>query len=213
MHSDSVSSDQNLALSTGENLVLHSTSQPLSGSLKTADEQRGSSCGSSCLERSKYASVSLLHAWIPNVDPTDPRAKTFRIRKARRAVVLWTCLATASTIGIINFVLGGLFWSSRFQMSSDGVVTLYQGDCTIVKRADTLTHLLINTLSTLLMGASNLALQLIAAPTRKDIDKAHSAGIWLDIGVPSLRNLSRIPRVSLAIWCCLALSSIPIHFL
>lgn len=213
MHSDSVSSDQNLAVSTGETLVLHGTSQPLPGSLKTADERRDPSCGSSCLEDITYGSLSLFHPWFPNVDPTDPRAKTFRTRRARRTVVLWACFTIASTIGIINFVLGGLLWSSRFQMSSDGVVTLYHGDCTIVKRADTLTHLLINALSTLLMGASNLALQLIAAPTRKDVDKAHSAGIWLDIGVPSLRNLSRISRASCAIWCCLALSSIPIHFL
>lgn len=159
-----------------------------------------------------YCSVALLQSWFPNVDPTHPRAKTWRTRMARREAVLWVCFITVSTICITNFVLAALLWS-RHDSSSDGVVTVYQGDCTLVGRADTAMHLLINVLSTLLMGASNMTLQLIVAPTREEVDKAHGAGKWLDIGVPSFRNLSRISRVSCAIWCCLALSSIPIHFL
>jgi len=165
-----------------------------------------------CLEDITYGSVTLLQSWFPNVNPAHPRAKTWRTKLARREVVLWACFAMVTTICVTNFVLAGLLWSF-YDSSVDGVVTLYQGDCTTVGRVDTATHLLINILSTLLMGASNMILQLIAAPTRKEVNRAHKAGTWLDIGVPSFRNLSRISRVSCAIWCCLALSSIPIHFL
>lgn len=166
----------------------------------------------SCLEDITYGSVALLQSWFPNVNPAHPRAKTWRTKLARREVVLWVCFATVTTICITNFVLAGLLWS-LYDSSEDGVVTIYEGDCTTVGRADSATHLVINILSTLLMGASNLILQLIAAPTRKEVDRAHKDGTWLDIGVPSFRSLSRISRVSCVIWCCLALSSIPIHFL
>ena len=76
----------------------------------------------------------------------------------------------------------------RFRTQS-GLGTLYDGSC---KRTRTLAfwiHLAINVFSTLLLGASNYSMQCLSAPTRGEIDKAHSQGIWLDIGVPSVRNL------------------------
>lgn len=166
----------------------------------------------SCLEDKIYGSVSLLQPWFPKVNPAHRQAKTWRTRLARREVVLWACFITAFLICITNFVLAAVFWA-RYEKSADGIITLYKGDCAVVGRADTVTHLLINILSTFLMGASNLVLQLIVAPTRKEVDEAHKAGTWLDIGVPSFRNLTRMSRVSFALWCCLGLSSIPIHFL
>lgn len=118
----------------------------------------------------------------------------------------------SSTICVINLVLAVVTWLS-YQSTVDGVVTLHQGDCTVVKRVNSAAHVLINILSTLLLSASNLTLQLLAAPTRKEVDDAHASGVWLDIGVPSFRNLRRISRISVAVWCLLAASSIPLHFL
>lgn len=74
-------------------------------------------------------------------------------------------------------------------------------------------HLAINVLSTVLLGASNYCMQCLSSPTRGDVDKAHSKGVWLDIGVPSVRNLRRISGRRFALWCLLAVSSIPLHFL
>ena len=74
-------------------------------------------------------------------------------------------------------------------------------------------HLAINILSTLLLGASNYSMQCLSSPTRSDIDKAHSQGIWLDIGVPSVRNLRRLSTTRIVLWWLLAISSIPLHLL
>ena len=164
------------------------------------------------LENIRYASLKLFQPWFPQVDPEDPRARTWRTRKARREVVLWTCLATSSTICIANFVLAVFAWL-RYPSTDDGVVTLYRGDCTVVKRANSAAHVMINIFGTLLFGASNLTLQLLAAPTRKEVDEAHALGTWLDIGVPSYRNLRRISPNRRYLWWLLAVSSIPIHFL
>ncbi|KAG8527921.1 uncharacterized protein KY384_006837 [Bacidia gigantensis] len=56
-------------------------------------------------------------------------------------------------------------------------------------------------------------MQLLAAPTREEVDKAHAKATWLDIGVPSFRNLRQISRSNCTMWSVLALSSLPIHFL
>lgn len=212
MHRRSVVSNEDLNSWNEEEQALRESAPYPSNSVETIREPRNTSNELSCLEDVTYGSVAFLQSWFPTVNPTHPRAKTWRTRMARQKVVLWACFVIVSTICITNFVLAVLLWS-RDESSPDGVVTLYQGDCTVVRRADTATHLLINILSTLLMGASNMTLELIGAPTRKEVDKAHRAGTWLDIGVLSFRNLSRTSRVSCTIWCCLALSSIPIHFL
>ncbi|KAJ5859232.1 hypothetical protein N7534_004509 [Penicillium rubens] len=46
-----------------------------------------------------------------------------------------------------------------------------------------------------------------------DIDRAHSRGKWLDIGVQSTWNLGHIPRIKLFLWICLAFSSLPLHLM
>lgn len=159
-----------------------------------------------------FCSLRLLTPWFPEVNPEHSRSRTWRTWRSRRQVVLWTCFATAGLICIINFVSFGVT-RFKFRGMSDDVVTLHRGDCTSVRSWDRGIHIIINILSTLLMGASNLTLQLIAAPTRKEVDRAHAKGIWLDIGVPSVKNLLSISRLNLLIWCCLAVSSLPIHFL
>ena len=56
--------------------------------------------------------------------------------------------------------------------------------------------------------------QLLAAPTRSEVDKAHHNGEWLDIGVPSLRNLwkKRIAGPRKAAWTLSMISSVLLHF-
>ena len=56
-------------------------------------------------------------------------------------------------------------------------------------------------------------MQCLSSPTRSEIDKAHSQGIWLDIGVPSVRNLRRLSKPRVILWWLLATSSIPLHLL
>jgi hypothetical protein len=73
--------------------------------------------------------------------------------------------------------------------------------------------LLINALSTILLSASNYTMQCLSAPTRSEVDDAHSTGKWLDIGVPSVRNLGRIARKRVILWWLLGASSLPLHLL
>ena len=124
--------------------------------------------------------------------------------------VLW-CAGVAALVLIINLIL--TIWAIAKTGIQDGLGTLYDGSC---KRTTSLTfwiHLAINVLSTLLLGASNYSMQCLSSPTRSEIDKAHSQGIWLDIGVPSVRNLRRLSTPRIFLWWLLAISSIPLHLL
>lgn len=56
-------------------------------------------------------------------------------------------------------------------------------------------------------------MQCLSSPTRSEIDKAHGQGIWLDIGVPSVRNLRRLSTSRIVLWWVLAISSVPLHLL
>lgn len=177
----------------------------------TADPQATSDFESQ-LEDFTYGSVKFLEPWFPAINPENSQAKTWSAWKARRKVVLWTCFIAVSFTCVTNLVLAVTVWS-RYKITLDGVATLYEGTCATVKRADSVIHILINVLATLLLGASNLTLQLIAAPARREVYRAHARGVWLDIGVPGFRNLWQLSRTSVVLWCFLAISSISIHFL
>ena len=54
-------------------------------------------------------------------------------------------------------------------------------------------------------------MQRLASPTRRELDKAHKKHKWLDIGVPSFRNLFFINKWRSLGWVVLAASSLPLH--
>lgn len=63
------------------------------------------------------------------------------------------------------------------------------------------------------LGASNYIMQCVSAPTRHESDQAHSKRDWVDISIPSIRNIFRISWQRRILWILLALSSTPIHVL
>ncbi|KAK5085900.1 hypothetical protein LTR05_005189 [Lithohypha guttulata] len=93
----------------------------------------------------------------------------------------------------------------------DGFPVIYRGTCENAERQNTYWHFAINVLSTGLLGASNYCMQLLCAPTRAQLDRAHAGGNWLDIGIPSIRNLRFINWKRRGFWLALCLSSIPLH--
>jgi hypothetical protein len=97
--------------------------------------------------------------------------------------------------------------------SGDSLVELYNGDCGRVQTMDVWVHLAINVVSTLLLGGSNYCMQCLSAPTRADLDRAHAKATFLDIGVPSVRNLWSVPRYKMLLWWALGLSSVPLHLM
>lgn len=117
----------------------------------------------------------------------------------------------ATVVFVINFV--GMILGFTATSGSKGVFS--DGDCDRVETLNTGLHLGINILSTILLAGSNYTMQCLSAPTRSDIDAAHGRkpGMYLDIGVPSIRNLGHISRRRTVLWAALALSSLPLHLL
>jgi hypothetical protein len=115
----------------------------------------------------------------------------------------------ASIVFLINFIV--TIWSSASHRSNRGV--LFEGDCDRVKRLNTALHILINILSTILLSGSNYCMQCLSAPTRREVDNAHAQGKWLDIGIPSLRNVRHLSRLRIALWILFGLTSLPLHLL
>lgn len=61
---------------------------------------------------------------------------------------------------------------STFGMQS-GIRDIFNDDCVTAKKLNLWLHLLINVLSTILLGISNFYMQLLVVPTRHEVDKAH----------------------------------------
>ena len=117
----------------------------------------------------------------------------------------------SGTCLIINLLF--LIFASIFAHVSEGTGTLFKGDCTKARTLDVGIHMVINCLATGLVGASNYTMQCLAAPSRSEVDQAHSQGIWLDIGVPSARNLRYISLRRSILWAALVASTVPVHLM
>lgn len=137
-------------------------------------------------------------------------------RKRRSRFTSWRVGVTMSAsltaiVLCVNIVL--TVWASVNYGLENGIGTAYEGSCAVVSAWSFWLHILINGLSSMLLSASNYTMQCVAAPTRTECDGAHTCGDWLDIGVPSVRNLFRIGWQRRIMWALLAISSRPIHLL
>ena len=56
-------------------------------------------------------------------------------------------------------------------------------------------------------------MQCLSAPTRKDVDRAHAAGSFLNTGISSVHNVLRNVSWKSLVWMSLVLTTIPIHLL
>ncbi|KAE8162407.1 hypothetical protein BDV40DRAFT_288545 [Aspergillus tamarii] len=120
-------------------------------------------------------------------------------------------LGALSSVIVLLFNVSFVAWAVSHHDLTDDRGVLYTGECTKAKRMSTGIHLVINILSTALLCASSYTMQCLCAPTRTEIDRAHKKNKWLDIGVPSMRNLFRISKIKFILWLILALSSLPLH--
>ncbi|KAI1325094.1 hypothetical protein F5Y16DRAFT_278388 [Xylariaceae sp. FL0255] len=154
-----------------------------------------------------FARKNELSQFFPKINDKD----SLRAWKSKRSRTLLLQIFLVVVVLLANIVLT-VFAVSHYS-STDGIGLLYDDDCTTVKDLDRYLHLLINILSTGLLSASNYCMQLQAAPTRAEINRAHHEGKWLDIGVSSLRNLAFISNWRRFTWALLALSSVPVHLI
>ena len=133
--------------------------------------------------------------------------KITQILKAwQTSVFFWACLT--GTVLVVNLIV--TIWTSVSFPTTDGTITLLEGNCSTVSNWDTWLHLAINVLSILLLSGSSYTMQCLGSPTREEIDKAHMKGSWLDVGIPSVRNLTKFDRRRSILWLLLAFSSVPL---
>jgi len=150
----------------------------------------------------------------PELD--DEQLQVLQVDKDRRNVKGWRMgvIVSACAAGLVflaNFFFFVIAMATVGQ--TNGIGTLYEGDCNTVKRADTVIHLFLNVLGVVMLAASNYTTQCLSSPTRKEIDKAHRQRRALDIGLPSIFNLMFLSRPKVMLWSFLMLSTLPLHLL
>ncbi|KAF6829035.1 hypothetical protein CPLU01_08154 [Colletotrichum plurivorum] len=116
-------------------------------------------------------------------------------------IVLWILLAVA------------VARTSSSRLHDQGLSAIFDGDCGSAKTLLAALRLAISVSSSLVLLSSNYFMQLVVAPSREDVDAAHSQSRWVDIGVPSTRNLRFVSNRRPVMWLFLALSSLPFHLL
>ncbi|KAF6802962.1 hypothetical protein CSOJ01_11236 [Colletotrichum sojae] len=133
-------------------------------------------------------------------------------RSRWRRAALGFALAAVFTFAVN---LGFVLWATTTKRGTirNGVGTVAEQSCSSIKTLNTLVHLVINILSTILLAGSNYCMQCLIAPTRSEIDSAHKSKKWLDVGVPSIRNFSGIADKRRLLWILLSVSSLPLHLL
>ena len=128
--------------------------------------------------------------------------------KALLANIMITAFVFALNLATVIFIV-------IFKGGTHNLGDLYTRDCDKMKLINTLIHLIINALSTVVLEASSSCAQLLIAPTRTEVTRAHKNGEWVDIGAPSIRNLLKgyIPMKRKFLWMLLVCTSIPLHLL
>ncbi|KAI0864851.1 hypothetical protein F4860DRAFT_501026 [Xylaria cubensis] len=118
-------------------------------------------------------------------------------KRAARVNCAILAVLSATLIGLSSTALSNGFKTALF---------FYAGSCSgrNVTTINIALHLLINVVSTLVV---------LNSPSREEIDRAHAAGSWLDVGVSSIRNTFRLSKFKSSCWTVLFLSSVPIHLL
>ncbi|KAF1845476.1 uncharacterized protein K460DRAFT_311919 [Cucurbitaria berberidis CBS 394.84] len=122
-------------------------------------------------------------------------------------------LLRAFVFSLVALIVNAAVYAWLFDRYSTyrGTATVMTGECGMVQNANTGIHAALNVLSTLVLGASTYGMQGMTAPTRKEVDTAHTKGKWVEIGTSSVRNLFHVRRRNAWIWGILVLTSLPFH--
>lgn len=141
------------------------------------------------------------------------RDRTSHWRKGWRAGIR-LCAIFTTCIFAFNMIISIYVLAKHGSGSAgNGTVVMYTGKCKTTKRFSLWLHFGINAVSTCLLGAGNYTMQVLNSPTREEINKRHACSRWVEIGVPSFRNLRWISKRRVVLWWLLALSSVPLHLL
>lgn len=163
------------------------------------------------LSSHRFANAAYLSQYIPGLDPESERAKTFRTKMAKRSAMLMLQAGAALLVLILSSVF--LIWAVRFRPPVRGVGDFLYGRCSTISFINFAIHVLINVISSLFLGAGNYCMQILIAPSREEINKAHRKGEYVEIGVPSVRNFWYIRWYRIAAWVFISLLATTLHVL
>ena len=140
----------------------------------------------------KYDAEDFNREDSPSPIPSRRARSWYRLPSGWRVGI--TLSAVAAFVSLIaNLTLAVWSTTHRGDNSLGVLIEVFRGDCVKASRLNLRGCILaINTISTILLSASNFTMQCVVAPTRADIDRTHAKMKWLDIGVPSLRNIRHI---------------------
>ena len=117
-------------------------------------------------------------------------------------------------LGTLVATISSTIWAMKSHPpDSSGVGTLFFGDCATTNNISSLAHLVLNVFSSLFLGAGNYCMQILAAPSRQEINRAHAKGVSLDIGTPNIKNLRHISRSRVLVWFLICISATVLHLL
>ncbi|KAF8250362.1 hypothetical protein K440DRAFT_639945 [Wilcoxina mikolae CBS 423.85] len=102
-------------------------------------------------------------------------------------------IVAVSLVLVTNLIV--TIWACVTYSVFDGLGMIYEGSCFHTKTLSLWIHFAIKSLSTLALSGSNYTQQCLMSPTRAEVNRAHLQRKWLDIGVPSVRNIWSVDRL------------------
>lgn len=151
----------------------------------------------------------------PKTEPEDPAASSPHSRSWTKGIVFcsWV-MGTVLSINILLTIIAAGIAYSRNGQDDFSFAAIYTGSCDRAKNWTTGLHLVINILSTAMLGASNYCMQCLASPSRAQVDEAHSQRRSVSIGVPNIWDLLRRQRGKRQLlgWLLLV-TSLPVHMI
>lgn len=126
--------------------------------------------------------------------------------------MLRTQVLLTLTILVVNIALT-VWATTSYPPNYRGMGTLSFGNCSTINTINGAVHLALNIVSSLFLGAGNYCMQTLVAPSRQEMDRAHSKGVSLDIGVPNVKNLRYINRGRVITWALIGMLATLLHLL
>lgn len=112
---------------------------------------------------------------------------------------------------LVNIVVYVVLFTKTNRTHGSGIIM--DGLCSGVERANTMIHMALNIMTSLMLAASTFAMDSLCCPTREEVDMAHAKGQSLSIGGLSMRNFRFISRSRSILWILLWITSVPLHLL
>jgi hypothetical protein len=133
------------------------------------------------------------------------------VKIARRRTMLWLQSGLASVLAVASLAL--MSGITKVFAPVDNVGTFMIGKCSTVDDWNALGHFLLNTTGTLFLGAGNYCMQVLVAPSRAEVDRAHKQSCSLDVGIHSFGTVWKISPKREVIWFFLGAFSTLMHLL